>query len=251
MPRISCGSVGLGKVIGYDTSGLRTAVALIVLAFVASPQTQLQQALTLARAGRFREARDVIAGVPVPATVPQGIAYHRLKAAIASGLHENNAAAAEMEAALVLSPEDRSLILGAAVAEEQAGHLEKAVELVSKAGDNAGAKGLLGDLFEKEGRHAECIAAYRDAVRLDPSREAFRIALGRELIALGAFDEASSHLRESLSKFPKSAPLLTLMGILQYSGAQTEGAKQVLLQATAADSAYQPAYLTLARIVLE
>src|ERR1044071_1546305 len=106
MPRISCGSVELDKFIGYDKAGLGTAVALILLACVGWSQTALQQAVTLTRAGRFAEARDVIGNVPAPAAVPQAIAYHRLKAAIASGLHDNNAAAAEMEAAIALSPGD-------------------------------------------------------------------------------------------------------------------------------------------------
>ncbi|MFL6447631.1 MAG: tetratricopeptide repeat protein [Bryobacteraceae bacterium] len=251
MPRISCGSVELDKFIGYDTSALRTGIALLLLVSFGWAQTQLQQALTLTRAGRFREARDLIAGVPVPAAVPQQIAYHRLKAAIASGLHENNAAATEMEAALALSPDDRSLLLGAAVSEQQAGHLDQAVELLSRAGDTAEAKALLGDLFEKIGHHGDALAEYRDAVRLDPKREAFRTALGKELIALGAFEEADAELRKSLALFPNSAPLLTLLGILQYSGGQTEEAKQVLVRAIEADATYQPAYLTLAKIILE
>jgi Tfp pilus assembly protein PilF len=243
--------VELGKVIGYDTAGLRTVIAVILFVSIVGAQSQLQQALTLTRAGRFAEAREVIAGVPVPGAVPQRIAYHRLEAAIAAGLHENDAAAAEMEAALALSPADRSLLLGAAVSEEQAGHLGRALDLLSRAGDSADAKGLLGDIFEKQGRHAESVGAYRDAIRLDPRREVFRMALGKQLIALGAFDQANSELRESLSKFPNSAPILTLLGILQYSGGQPEQAKQILFRAIAADSAYQPAHVILSKIILE
>ena len=251
MPRISCGSVGLGKVIGYDMAALRAVISLVLVVSLAWAQTQLQQALTLTRAGRFAEARKVMKGVPAPDAPPQQIAYHRLKAAIASGLRDFDGSAAEMEAALALSPEDRSLLLGAAVSESQAGHLDRAVDLLSKMSDNADAKGLLASLFEREGRHAESVGAYREAVRLDPTREAFRMALGRELIALGAFEQAHAELQESLSKFPNSAPLLTLLGILEYSGGQTEEARHALSRAIAADSGYRPAYLSLARIVLE
>ncbi len=251
MPRMSCGSVESGKFIGYDTAGLRTAIALILLASLAWAQAELQQALTLTRAGRFREAREVIKSVPAPVQIPQQIAYHRLKAAIASGLQDNDTAAEEMEAALALSPEDRSLLLAAAVSEDQAGRFEQAIALLSKAPDNADARGLLAQLLEKRGRHAESISAYRDAIRLDPAREAFRVALGRELIALGAFDQASSELHDSLATFPRSAPLLTLLGILEYSGGQTGAATQMLSRAIAADSNYQPAYRSLAKIVLD
>jgi len=251
MPRISSGSVELGKVIGYDTPVLRTVLGIALLVGLAWAQAELQGALTLTRAGRFSEARKAMEGVPVPAAVPQQIAYRRLKAAIASGLHENAAAAEEMEAALALSPKDRSLLLGTALSEEQAGHARKAVDLLSIAGSDPDAKGLLAALLDKEGRHADSISAYRDAIRLDPAREAFPVALTKELIALGAFDEAASELQESLLKFPSSAPLLTLAGILQYSGGQTDGARQVLARAIAADSGYEPAYVSLAKIVFE
>src|SRR3954451_23213511 len=251
MPRISCGSVELGKVIGYDTAVLRTAIGIALFASFALAQAQLQEALTLTRAGRFTEAREVIRGVAAPAAVPQQIAYHRLKAAIAAGLHENGDAANEMEAALALAPENPSLILATAVSEEQAGHPEKAISLVSKTDGRAEAKALLGGLLEKQGRHAEAIRAYQDAIRLDPRRETFRAALGKELIALGAFDQANAELADSLREFPKSAPLLTLLGILQYSGGQPEKANKILSHAIQADSKYQPAYISLARMALE
>lgn len=251
MPRISCGSVELGKVIGYDTTVLRSVLGIAFLVTFAWAQAELQQALTLTRAGRFAEAREAIKIAPVPTAVPQQIAYHRLKAAIASGLHEDEAAAEEMEAALALSPNDRSLLLGAAISEEQAGHPQKAADLLSEGGSDADAKGLLGGLLDKQRRHAESIAAYRDAIRLAPGREAFHLALAKELIALGAFDEAASELQESLAKFPTSAPLLTVAGILQYSGGQDDAARQVLVRAISADPRYEPAYLTLAKIVLD
>jgi tetratricopeptide (TPR) repeat protein len=251
MPRISCGSVELGKVIGYDTRVLRSVVGIAFLVSVAWAQAELQHALTLTRAGRFAEARKAIETAPAPTAVPQQIAYHRLKAAIASGLHEDKAAAEEMEAALVLSPDDRSLLIGAAISEEQAGHLQLAADLLSKAGSDAEAKGLLGGVLDKQGRHAESIAAYRDAIRLDTGREAFHVALAKELIALGAFDEAASELQGSLAKFPTSAPLLTLAGILEYSGGQTDAARQVLARAITADPGYEPAYVSLAKIALD
>ncbi len=251
MPRISCGSVELGKFIGYDTPALRAVIGLVLLTCLAWAQTELQQALTLARAGRFAEAREAIKNVPGPATLSQQIAYHRLKAAIASGLHEESEAAKEMEAALALSPNDRSLVLATAVSEEQAGHVEKAVDLLSQMDESAEVKGLLGRLFEKQGRNAESIKAYRDAIRLNPSGETLRVMLCRELIALGAFDQANSELKDSLRDFPQSAPLLTLFGILQYSGGQPERAKEIISRAIHADSRYQPAYVSLARMALE
>jgi tetratricopeptide (TPR) repeat protein len=156
-----------------------------------------------------------------------------------------------MEAAIALAPENRSLLLATAVSERQAGHLDKAIDLLSKSDDSAEAKELLGGLLEKQGRHAESIKAYRDAARLDPGRETVRVELGRELIALGAFDQANTELLDSLRKFPESAPLLTLFGILEYSGGQPERAREILSQAIRADSKYQPAYILLARMAVE
>src|SRR6476620_11208961 len=73
-------------------------------------QAGLQTAVTLTREGRYAEARRALSGSREPEEVRQKIAYHRLKAAIASGLKEASVAAEEMRAALNISPEDQQLL---------------------------------------------------------------------------------------------------------------------------------------------
>lgn len=251
MPRTSCPSLGLGKFIGYDTGALRAALRLLLVASLAFAQTQLQQAVLLSRAGRFAEARQAIAGVPLPSAVPQQIAYHRLKAAIASGLGENSAAAQEMEAALQLAPSDASLLLGTAVAALHAGQLQTSVRLLERAGDNSDAKELLGEILEKQGHSSESIKAYREAVSLNGEKQIYRTALAKELIAVGAFEPALTELQGAIAKFPKSGELLTLLGILKYAGGQPAKAEESLTRAIHADPSYEPAYRCLAKVVLE
>src|SRR3954453_8589085 len=127
-------------------------------------QTPLQDAVSLTRAGRYGEARAKLAGAPEPLSTPQRIAFHRLKAAIASGLGESSSAASEMQTALSLAPSDPALLTGTAVAEQGAGHLDQALSLAERAGENAAAKAIIGDIQEKRGRFNEAVDAYKQSI---------------------------------------------------------------------------------------
>ncbi|HCC56233.1 MAG TPA: hypothetical protein DEQ47_03050 [Solibacterales bacterium] len=94
------------------------ALALLVTSLL--PAATLERALELARAHRYREASREIAGAPVPSEPAQLLAYHRLKAAIASGLNDAVGAAAEMQAALQLAPDNLDLQVAAGIAALQA-----------------------------------------------------------------------------------------------------------------------------------
>ena len=80
----------------------------------------LDHALTLARQHRFQEAATEVASAPVPTDPRELVSYHRLKAAIASGLGDAGSAETEMNAALSLAPDDSSLQVAAAIAGLQA-----------------------------------------------------------------------------------------------------------------------------------
>lgn len=236
--------------LGYPTGALR-GVFLFLLCFISFAQTPLGDAASLARAGRYREARVKLAGVPEPQALPQRIAFHRLKAAVASGLGESATAANEMQAALGLAPSDPALIVGTAVAEQGAGHLDQAIALAEKAGENATAKAILGDVQEKRGHFDEAVNAYRQAVALDPVREQYRVALGLEWIEHEAFDPAIELLRQSSSLFPKSGVLRTLWAIAVYAHGEAKESEQILNDAITVDPSYRPAYRCLSKIVLE
>jgi tetratricopeptide (TPR) repeat protein len=180
-------------------------------------QTGLQEAVSLTREGRYADARRALGGVEEPREVGQKIAFHRLKAAIASGLKEDAAAAEEMRAALRLSPADPALLAGTAVAELQAGQFPEAVR------------------------------AYQEAIRLAPQTELYRIALATALIQHQAFEAAIEMLKSS----PESARLLILLGLAQYGHGDNEEAIESLEKAVGADPKLESAKRCLAGIVLE
>lgn len=75
--------------------------------------------MELTRQGQYSEARKVLQDFPAPDSVPQRIAFYRLKAAIASGLREPHIASSEMEQALALAPGDSDLLMAVALANSQ------------------------------------------------------------------------------------------------------------------------------------
>lgn len=214
-------------------------------------QSSLEQAVTLARAGRYAEARRALTGVTEPAELSQRIAFHRLRAAIASGLGEATAAANEMRAALALSPADSSLLLGTAMAELQARQLDDALQHARMAEKSATAEAILGDIQEKCGNYMDAATAYQTAVELAPDQEQYRIAFGLELIRHQSFRPAIDLLRESAVLFPKSAKIRTLLGIAQYADGNLKEGVAALEDAIATDPKFEAAYSSLAQIVLQ
>jgi tetratricopeptide (TPR) repeat protein len=230
---------------------LRPVIFLILLSMGALAQSALEQAVTLAREKRYAEARRMLDGVAQPENVKQRVAFHRLKAAIASGLGEAPGAADEMESALKLAPEEQSLLLATAVAELQAGRLDPALQHAAGAGNTAAGQALLGDIQEKRGRFVEAANAYREAVKLAPDREEYRIALALELVEHQTFPPAIAVLEQAAELFPTSAKIRTLLGIAKYAYGDVEGAENALADAIRADPKMEPAYAYLSQIALE
>ena len=214
-------------------------------------QSPLERAVTLARERRYAEARKVLAGVAEPAGVQQRLAFHRLKAAVASGLGEAASAADEMRSALELAPGDPQLLTATAVAELQAGRLDDALRHARGAGNTALSQALIGDIQEKRGQYLEAVKAYQAAVELGPDREQYRITLALELVQHHTFEPAIAVLEQAAAVFPKSAKICTLLGITHYAAGHTEAAVTWLAKAIAADPKLEPAYTYLAQIALE
>lgn len=182
----------------------------------------------LTRGKQYAEARRAIEGVDEPATTNQRIAFHRLKAAIASGLNEPDIAAAEMNAALELDPGNTSLLSATAVAQEQ-----------------------LGDIEEQRGESVEAVKAYQAAVALAPDREQYRVALALEFVQHYTFEPAIAVLTQAAPLFPKSAKIRTLLGVSQYVVRNLDQALEALTDAVELDSELEPARAYLAQIALE
>ncbi len=231
---------------------LRWAVAiwLISPAYLAA-QSALQKAVDLTREGRYAQARKALAGAAEPIQIDQRIAFHRLKAAIASGLDEPETAVSEVRAALALAPDDPKLLLAVAVAELQAGQLDDALSHARASPESATREALIGDIQEKRGESVEAAKAYQAAVALAPDEERFRVALGLELIEHQRFQQAIEILQRAEAVLPKSAKIRTLCGIAQYAEGYTEDAVHSLEEAIAVDPKLEAPYGALAKIVLQ
>jgi tetratricopeptide (TPR) repeat protein len=208
-----------------------TLILILLTATGAPAQSPLEQAVTLARAQRYAEARKALEGAAEPSGVPQRIAYHRLKAAVASGLGETANAAGEMRAALELAPADPGLLAATAAAELQADLLDDALAHARAAGNTPVAQALIGDIQEKRGQYAEALQAYQSAVALAPDREQYRIALALELVQHYTFEPAIQVLEQAAPLFPKSARIRTLLGVAQYAASRYDDAERALTDA--------------------
>lgn len=223
----------------------------MILATYAAAQSPLQQAAGEAQQGHYREARKLLEGVPEPGDLKQRIAFHRLKAAVDTGLNEPAAALDEIKAALALAPGNPNLLLAVAVAELNAGRFDDALSHARAASESATREALLGDIEEKRGNVPQSIAAYEAAVRLAPDQERYALALGLELIEHQNFTTAVESLQASAVLFPKSAKIQSLLGIAQYGQGYPGDAIRSLERAIAADPKFPGAYGVLAKIVLQ
>jgi len=230
---------------------LRTLLVLGMATALLLAQVELQQAVTLARQGRYAEAGKALAGVPEPTDVARRIAFHRLKAAIASGLKKPDLAVQEMHAALALAPDNADLLLATAVAELDAARLDAALDHAQSLPESAQREALLGDIEEKKGNHVAAAKAYERAVALAPDREQYRAAFGIELIKYQQFQPAIEMLQRSAALFPRSAKIRTTLGIAQYAAGYTADAVRTLEDAIAIDPELDAPHRALAEILLQ
>ncbi len=224
---------------------------MLATAIGALAQSTLEQAFNLARLQRYAEARNALKGTAEPAGIPHRIAFHRLKAAIASGLGEAATAADEMRSALALAPEDAGLQVATAAAELPAGRLDDALAHAQGGSATAVGQALLGDIQEKRGQYLEAVKAYQAAVALAPEREQYRVALALELVQHHTFEPAILVLEQAAPRFPKSARLRVLLGVTQYAAGRYEAAETALTDAIDLDPKLEPVYGYLAQAALE
>jgi len=95
-----------------------------------APQIRIEWSVVLARLHRYQDAETALHGIPSPSDKAEQISFHRLKASIDLGLGRRSAAAAEMEKALALKPDDPGLAIATAAAQLQDKHWERAARLV-------------------------------------------------------------------------------------------------------------------------
>lgn len=230
---------------------LRTVLVWALLCGCLFAQAPLERAVVLAREKRYGEADKILQGVAPPAQTNQRIAYYRLKAAVAEGLHDKAGAVRDMRAALELAPDNLGLLLATAVAEFQNKQWNDALAHAEQAGSVPMAQELIGEIQDQRGDHHAAAKAYEAAVAMAPEREDYRIALGLELMHRQSFAPAIAMLQEAAPLFPRSAKLRTLLGIAQYAAGYNDEAIAALSDAIAIDPRMDSAYRCLTQIVLQ
>ena len=214
-------------------------------------QSPLEEAVVLARQKHYAEAAQRLQGVPEPAPPQQRIAFHRLKAAIASGLGNAGEAADEIEAALAEAPSDESLKAAASVAELSAGRLDAALAHARELSASAAAEALTGSIQEKRADYVEAAKAYQNAIALAPDREEYRIHLALEFIQHYTFEPAVTVLEQAAPLFPRSAKIRMLLGLADYAVSRTEEGITALTEAVEIDPSLEPAWNYLATLALD
>src|SRR5689334_1707028 len=115
---------------------VRASLVSVALCGGLFAQSPIERAVTLARENRYAESGRILQRIAEPADAPPRLAFHRLKAANASGIGDNAAALRGMLLALQLAPSDPSLLVGTAMLEFQANRLDDALQHAEKAGAN-------------------------------------------------------------------------------------------------------------------
>jgi tetratricopeptide (TPR) repeat protein len=154
-----------------------------------------------------------------------------------------HAAVACLEDAVEQSPPDQAEPLRAALGVAYAANaeMEKALttlkDLVADQPDPADAHFNLGLVYARPGSRNEeaAVAEFREALRLDPSMDPARIALGRVLISLQKYSEAAPAILEYTRHRPKDAQGFYVLGQTYQGLKQSEPAVKALEHAAALD----------------
>ncbi len=141
----------------------------------------------------------------------------RLNLGVALAEKGKPGAAAELQAALALVPDDPDLQRTVGRALVVTGHPAEAVgplqASVVAEPDRADAQLLLGRALEGAGRLEEAIIHYREAARLDPQLADAQADLGVALFRKGDFEESAARFRETLKLRPTSSEAHDNLGL--------------------------------------
>jgi tetratricopeptide (TPR) repeat protein len=225
-----------------------------------SPNAQsLDRALQLARAHRYAEASAAIRGVAAPEDHRQRIAFFRLRASIESGLGHSAAAAADMEAAAKLAPENVELQVAASLARLQVqleSHVNPAWTLQSLRGFTLPPDQLLelrsrtAEILSRAGLYREAAKDFEEASRLAPGRVdiLFNLALAR--YHHGDWD-ASLASAQQAKELEDSGSLESLLGDLYEKRGDALSAVRSYQAAVTLDPTAEEHRLALARELLK
>lgn len=155
-----------------------------------------------------------------------------------------------LETAFHVDPTNTDNEFDLAIAYKEIGDLERSREhirhlLVEE--NTAEVHRLAGDVDEATGDALSAEHEYETAVRLDPS-EANQFALGAELLLHRAVWPALEVFRKGAAAYPKSARMLSALGVALFASAQYEEAAQHLCKATELNPQDPAPYMFLGEI---
>jgi len=205
-------------------------LVLLLLAASAYGETdpaRLNRGAALAREHKWAEAEATLKGVEPPNAPGERIAFHRLRAAVASGLGHHREAAEEMRSALRWSPANKDLLLATAVAERAAGEIDAAIQHFRAVPETPAVLTMLAEIYELRGDHLQAVKAYQRAAELAPNEEQYRLNLALEFMRHDTFDAAIRTLEPMRS--PRSRVLLALA---QFAVEKNQEAAKALLDAS-------------------
>jgi predicted Zn-dependent protease len=141
-----------------------------------------------------------------------------------------------------------------ALAEEliHAGNYERARDLLSSAMTHEPNEALLlealGDLYARQHREQDAVAAYRRTLRLEPPRVSARLSLAGVYLELRQTDDAKAELNEVLRAEPQNAEAKAQLGRIALEAGEQRAASELIEQALAADPDNRRANEELAQI---
>lgn len=185
-------------------------------------------AAVLARLHRYADASLALVGVPAPTSIDEGIAFHRLKAAVALGSGNADVAASEMEKALTLAPDQVALQMATAAAELQASHWKRVetltVSLFGRTHDaNVGLMLLEARLGSDDDVRPALQALGEIALPADQESR-LRQRMAELLIAHAHFAEAADELKRAVEIEPSRTDLKFNLALAEFKANKVDDA---------------------------
>ncbi len=116
--------------------------------------------------------------------------------------------------------------------------------------DSAPARLFRGLLADYRGQNAEAVAAFREALRLDPELDEARLRMADVLLEMGNAREATPHLQYLRGRMPENLAVLVALGRAHDALGEQAEAEQVLDAVLARDPNYPAALRERARLAV-
>jgi len=200
-----------------------------------SAVAKMEWAMVLARLHEYPKAAAALHGVRAPTAPAKGIAWERLKASIDNGLGKTTSAAADMERALKIAPNDPDLQLATGIVQARAGHPSRAIELLGPIFRDtknlqAGLP-LLEATLAAHRDYTKTLSAIRTVAQNSKDELSVRMTLARILARHGLYAEAAKDFERAVALDPGQADLLYNLALARYRAGNLDGALQSAQQA--------------------